>query len=101
MATHLTRMMGRLRTKGHGELQLLSSDITDKGEVPNPFEFTVDTNAPTLETGKTGISLKNPGIASGESRESESPNKRDWVRVEFDLGAAGGAPLDASTVERG
>ena len=77
------------------------SDITDKDEVANPFEFTVDTNAPTLETGKTGISLKNPGIASGDDRESENPNKRDWVRVEFDLGANGGAALDPSTVGAG
>ena len=69
------------------------SDITDKDEVANPFEFTVDTNAPTLETGKTGISLKNPGIASGDDRESEKPNQRDWVRVEFDLGSAGGAAI--------
>ena len=75
------------------------SDIKD--EVDNPFEFTVDTNAPTLETGKTGISLKNPGITSGDDRESEKPNQRDWVRVEFDLGANGGAALDPSTVGAG
>ena len=80
----------------------------------NPFEFTVDTSAPTLETGKTGISLKNPGIASGEDRESEKqkqarlgegrvrPGLRQWSGhwIASTVGAGdfrvdGAAPLDA------
>ena len=36
------------------------------GEVDNPFKFTVDTRAPTVSTGKTGVSLKNPGVTSGD-----------------------------------
>ena len=66
----------------------------------NPFKFTVDTGAPTLTSGKTGVSLKNPGVTtSGTGQEAENTNKSDWLRVYFDLGA-GGAPLDAATVER-
>ena len=64
----------------------------------NPFKFTVDTGSPTLTSGKTGISLKNPGVTtSGTGQETENTNKSDWVRVYFDLGA-GGAPLDTATV---
>ena len=68
------------------------------GDVDNAFTFTVDTTAPKLQSGTTGLSLKNPGVASGDSRESENVNKREWVRVTFSLGT-GGAPLDAATVE--
>ena len=67
------------------------------GEVDNPFKFTVDTRAPTVSTGKTGVSLKNPGVTSGDNKESEKTNDGQWVRVNFALGT-GGAPLDASTV---
>jgi hypothetical protein len=65
----------------------------------NPFKFTVDTGSPTLTSGKTGLSLKNPGVTSGAAadKEKENKNKSDWVRVYFDLGA-GGAPLDTATV---
>ena len=62
------------------------------GDVDNAFTFTVDTTAPKLQSGTTGLSLKNPGVASGDSRESENTNKREWVRVTFGLGT-GGAPL--------
>ena len=67
------------------------------GEVDNPFKFTVDTRAPTVSTGKTGLSLKNPGVTSGDNKETEKPNDGQWVRVNFALGT-GTAPLDASTV---
>ena len=64
----------------------------------NPFKFTVDTGSPTLTSGKTGVSLKNPGVTtSGTGQEAENKNKSDWLRVYFDLGA-GGAPLDPATV---
>ena len=69
------------------------------GAADNPFKFTVDTRAPSLVGGKTGVSLKNPGVTSGTSKETEnSVNQSTWVRVTFDTGE-GGAPLDASTVE--
>ena len=65
----------------------------------NPFKFTVDTGSPTLTSGKTGLSLKNPGVTSGAAadKEAENTNKSDWLRIYFDLGA-GGAPLDPATV---
>ena len=47
---------------------------------------------------KDGVSLKNPGVTSGTSKETEKENQSAWVRVTFDTGE-GGAPLDASTVE--
>ena len=50
-----------------------------------------------MSTGKTGLSLKNPGVTSGDNEESEKTNDGQWVRVNFALGT-GGAPLDASTV---
>ena len=68
------------------------------GQVDNPFVFTVDTEGPTLDNGKTGFSLKNAGVSSGESKESENKNKRDWVRVTFELGL-GTAPIDPATVD--
>ena len=64
----------------------------------NAFVFTVDTEGPTLDTGKTGFSLKNAGVSSGESKESENKNKRDWVRITFELGL-GTAPIDPATVD--
>ena len=63
----------------------------------NPFKFTVDTRAPTLTGGRTGISLKNPGVTSGTNEETERKNQDTWVRVIFNTGD-GGAPLDSSTV---
>ena len=69
------------------------------GAADNPFKFTVDTRAPSLVGGKTGVSLKNPGVTTGTSKETENiVNQSTWVRVTFDTGE-GGAPLDASTVE--
>ena len=68
------------------------------GAADNPFKFTVDTRAPSLVGGKTGVSLKNPGVTSGTSKETEKEDQSTWVRVTFDTGE-GGAPLDASTVE--
>jgi hypothetical protein len=69
------------------------------GAADNPFKFTVDTRAPSLVGGMTGVSLKNPGVTSGTSKETENiVNQSTWVRVTFDTGE-GGAPLDASTVE--
>ena len=41
------------------------------GAADNPFKFTVDTRAPSLVGGKTGVSLKNPGVTSGTSKETE------------------------------
>ena len=65
----------------------------------NPFKFAVDSNGPKLDSGKTGVSLKNPGVTTGEmsGRESEQTNKRQWLRVVFDPGE-GTAPLDPDTV---
>ena len=72
---------------------------TSVSTADNPFKFTVDTGSPTLTSGKTGLSLKNPGVTSGaaKDKEKENTNKSDWLRVYFDLGA-GGAPLDPATV---
>ena len=66
----------------------------------NPFKFAVDTKGPTLKTGKTGVFLKNAGVTTGEDKgkEAEDTNKREWLRVVFDLGE-GTAPLDPDTVE--
>ena len=63
----------------------------------NPFKFTVDTRAPTLASGKTGVSLKNPGVTKGTNKETEKPDQKTWVRVVFNAGD-GGAPLDPATV---
>ena len=65
----------------------------------NPFKFAVDSNGPKLISGKTGVSLKNPGVTTGEmsGRESEQMNKRQWVRVVF-TPEEGTAPLDPDTV---
>ena len=55
------------------------------GQVKNAFVFTVDTEGPTLDTGKTGFSLKNAGVSSGESKESEKQKQArlgpDHLRV--------------------
>ena len=66
-------------------------------EADNPFKFTVDTRAPTLTSGKTGLSLKNPGVTTGTNIETEKEDQATWVRVSFNTGD-GGAPLDPSTV---
>ena len=51
------------------------------GAADNPFKFTVDTRAPSLVGGKTGVSLKNPGVTSGTSKEEENTvNQSTWVR---------------------
>ena len=63
----------------------------------NPFKFTVDTAAPTVASATTGLYLKNPGVTSGTSTESQSSNKRTWIRLLFNLGT-GGAPIDSSSV---
>ena len=68
------------------------------GQVDNAFVFTVDTEGPTLDTGKTGFSLKNAGVGSGESQEKENTDQRDWVRITFELGL-GTAPIDPATVD--
>ena len=69
------------------------------GEAGNPFKFTVDTRAPTLSTGITGMYLKNPGVISGDAddKETEKEGNAQWVRVNFSLGE-GTAPLDPATV---
>ena len=69
------------------------------GQVDNPFKFTVDTRAPTVSTGRTGLSLKNPGVTSGDNKETEKTNDGQWVRVNFALGT-GGAPLGRRDGER-
>ncbi|MBI4282007.1 MAG: hypothetical protein HY672_00770 [Chloroflexi bacterium] len=63
----------------------------------NKFKFTVDTAKPTILSAATGYYLKNPGVTSGTSAESQDGDNRNWVRAIFDLGT-GGAPLDASSV---
>ena len=63
----------------------------------NPFKFTVDTAAPTVANAATGYYLKNAGVTSGTSQESQSTNSRTWVRLTFALGT-GGAPIDATSV---
>ena len=63
----------------------------------NPFKFTVDTRAPELTSGKTGLYLKNPGVTSGSDQEEEKDNNRTWLRVVFAT-HQGTAPLDTSTV---
>ena len=72
-----------------------ASNLADLAD--NPFKFTVDTRAPTLTGGKTGRSLKNPGVTTGASPETENKNQDTWVRVVFNVGE-GGAPLDPTTV---
>ncbi len=67
------------------------------GTADNAFKFTVDTRAPTLSSGKTGVSLRNPGVTSGTNKETERPNQNTWVRAAFNVGD-GGAPLDPATV---
>ncbi len=74
-------------------------DATDIANVGNPFEFTVDTRAPELRSALTGVVLKNPGVKSGDDKETENSKRNNqWVRAIFDLGA-GSAPLDAATVD--
>ena len=70
---------------------------TNAATADNPFKFTVDTRAPTLTGGKTGVSLKNPGVTKGTNKESEKKDQNTWVRVVFNPGD-GGAPLDPATV---
>ena len=65
--------------------------------VDNPFVFTVDINGPVLTGAETGLYLKNPGVTSGDKKETEARNNREWVRATFSLGD-GGAPLDPATV---
>lgn len=67
------------------------------GTADNAFKFTVDTRAPTLAGGKTGVALKNAGVTRGVNVEKEDRNKNTWVRAVFNVGD-GGAPLDASSV---
>ena len=72
-------------------------------DVGKAFSFAVDTTAPTLVSGKTGVSLDNSGVTSGDADDQEmektTPN-REWLRVIFAAGA-GTAPLDAATVAPG
>jgi hypothetical protein len=63
----------------------------------NPFAFTVDIKGPTVSSATTGLYLKYPGVTSGTSQESQSTNKRTWVRLLFGL-STGTAPIDATTV---
>lgn len=63
----------------------------------NAFKFTVDTRAPELSAGETGLYLKNAGVTSGADQETEASNSRTWVKVEFAT-HDGGAPLDPTTV---
>ena len=78
-------------------------DTTNIDLVGKPFSFAVDTTAPTLVGGKTGVSLKNLGVTSGDDDDQEMENatpNREWLRVTFAAGA-GTAPLDAATVAPG
>ena len=63
----------------------------------DPYKFTIDTRAPSLSTGETGLYLKYPGVTKGDDKEIQKDNNRNWVRVVFNIGD-GGAPLDPSTV---
>ena len=63
----------------------------------NPYKFTIDTRAPSLSTGETGLYLKYPGVTKGDDKEIQKDNNRNWIRVVFNVGD-GGAPLDPSTV---
>ena len=81
---------GNQAPKGAGAFNASTAD--------NPFKFTVDTKAPALATGETGLYLKNPGVTSGADKETQRSNSRTWIRVVFDAGD-GTAPLDPSTVE--
>ncbi len=65
----------------------------------NPFKFTVDTSSPVISGGKTGLTLKNAGVTTGDAdlQEVQKSNNKEWVRVQFNLGV-GGAPLDSSTI---
>ena len=68
----------------------------------NPYKFTVDTSSPVISGGKTGLSLKNAGVTTGddELQEVQVSNNKEWVRIQFNLGV-GGAPLDGSTITPG
>ena len=70
---------------------------TPIGSVDNPFKFTVDTNGPEVIDATTGLYLKNPGVTSGTTKESQSSNKTTMVRLLFDLGT-GTAPIDPASV---
>ena len=63
----------------------------------NPFKFTIDTRAPSLSTGETGLYLRFPGVTKGDEKEIQRENNRSWIRVVFTVGD-GGAPLDPSSV---
>ena len=63
----------------------------------NPFAFTVDITGPTVSTATTGLYLKNPGVTTGTTVESQSTDSRTWVRLLLSLGT-GTAPIDATTV---
>ena len=103
-----------LRTRWATSL-LLDDDATKslneapKGAAPpkaanadNAFKFTVDTSSPVISGGKTGLTLKNAGVTTGdaEMREVQVSNNKEWVRIQFSLGV-GGAPLDGSTITAG
>lgn len=63
----------------------------------NPFKFTVDNVKPAILSAATGYYLKNPGVTSGTSQETQDGDNRIWVRAVFDLGT-GGAPIDSASV---
>jgi hypothetical protein len=63
----------------------------------NPFKFTVDTAKPVILSAHTGYYLKNPGVTSGTTQETQDSDNRSWVRAIFDLGT-GGAPIDPASV---
>ena len=67
------------------------------GTADNPFKFTVDTSAPTVSTATTGLYLKDPGVTTGTTPETQKTDNRSWVRLLFSLGT-GGAPLDPASV---
>ena len=94
-----------------GNKPALDDDATSLNEAPkgaappkasgagNPFKFTVDTSSPVISGGKTGLSLKNAGVTTGDKdmQEVQVSNDKEWVRIQFNLGV-GGAPLDSSTI---
>ena len=57
----------------------------------NPFKFTVDTRAPELSSGETGLYLKNPGVTTGQRQGDSGQQQQTWVKVEFAT-HDGGAP---------
>ena len=73
--------------------------ITVAGTSSKKYKVTYDIGAPAIQASgtDTGYYLKNAGVLTGTSAETEADNQRTSVRAKFDLGT-GGSPIDAATV---